>query len=104
MKTSKYPFKVKKTGCSKYSVEFFGKKYVMYKSDAYIKTCWVMEEIPYFSPTAQYKWFGCKKLSDYLDKLKLIYEYDVATLKDLTAKLLESLKLEGGENGPKETK
>lgn len=98
MKTSKYPFKVKKAGCSNYLVKFFEKIYTIYKSDAYGTTCWVMEEsTPYKPVDMHYKYFGCKKLSDYLDMLKLIYEHDVATLKDLTARLLESLKLAGGD-------
>ena len=102
MKTSKYPFKVKKTGCSNYSVEFYNKKYIMYKSDNYRKKCWVMEELSPFKPLEmQFKWFGCKKLSNYLDMLKLIYENNTETLKNI----LDSFNsLKGDGNGKKETK
>lgn len=101
MKTSKYPFKVKKMGHN-YSVEFYCKKYTIYKSDAYGKPCWVMEELAPFKPLGmQFKWFGCKKLSSYLDMLKLIYENNTETLKNI----LDSFNsLHGGENGQKETK
>lgn len=91
MKTSKYPFKVKKDFC-RYSVEFFEKKYTIYKSDFYVKKTWVIEEIG-----GKFIWFGFKKLSDCLDMLMLIYGQNIVTFKDLTARLLESLKLEGGD-------